>query len=148
VREKMKKLAKTSHGSLSHSNPFKIPKSDHSLQPESQDTPIPEPKNSTEGSTETESNPEYNTEDTDTHQPPLLSGVAKVLEKQKKEDLKRKEREFTASDSDEEETHDKPKKKKKKKVVYDQDHENYDSWAPPEGQTGDGRTYLNEKYGY
>jgi len=40
------------------------------------------------------------------------------------------------------------KKKKKKKTNFDQDHQNYDNFEPPEGQTGDGRTYLNEKFGY
>ncbi|XP_077990071.1 kanadaptin-like [Glandiceps talaboti] len=37
----------------------------------------------------------------------------------------------------------------KKKVVeqYDED-DTYSAWMPPEGQTGDGKTHLNEKYGY
>jgi len=78
VREKMKKIGKTSHGSLSYSNPNKITQLDHSR--EVQDTPVSE---LTEDSTVTE-NTEYETDDSGTHQPPLLSGVAKVLEKQKK----------------------------------------------------------------
>jgi len=38
--------------------------------------------------------------------------------------------------------------KKRKKVKFDEDSTNYSNWAPPPGQTGDGRTHLNEKFGY
>lgn len=31
---------------------------------------------------------------------------------------------------------------------YDESNPDYSVWVPPEGQTGDGRTKLNEKYGY
>ncbi|XP_066559261.1 kanadaptin isoform X2 [Amia ocellicauda] len=31
---------------------------------------------------------------------------------------------------------------------YPEDDPNYSVWVPPSGQTGDGRTHLNEKYGY
>jgi len=90
---------------------------------------------------------DYKEEHSSTHQPSILSGVAKAMEKQKKEELRRKEREL-ADDDEDDNTNTKVKKKKKKKTGFDQDHENYDSWAPPEGQTGDGKTYLNEKFGY
>jgi len=40
------------------------------------------------------------------------------------------------------------KKKRKKKQHYDEDSQNYSTWVPPAGQTGDGRTPLNEKFGY
>jgi len=59
----------------------------------------------------------------------------------------KKERELSTEEEDEENPA-KNKKKKKKKITFDQDHQNYDNWEPPEGQTGDGRTYLNEKFGY
>lgn len=55
-------------------------------------------------------------------------------------------------------TGDKKRKKDKKaekisknmKKYYDQDihSEDYSTWVPPQGQCGDGRTSLNEKYGY
>nr|XP_057946792.1 kanadaptin isoform X2 [Doryrhamphus excisus] len=53
-----------------------------------------------------------------------------------------------------------PSQKKKKKVMgpskppvllsgqYPQDDPDYCVWMPPAGQTGDGRTHLNDKYGY
>ncbi|XP_051941670.1 kanadaptin isoform X1 [Hippocampus zosterae] len=49
-----------------------------------------------------------------------------------------------------------PKKKKKRKgkppaqlsSQYPQDDPDYCVWMPPAGQTGDGRTHLNDKYGY
>jgi hypothetical protein len=83
-----------------------------------------------------------------TYQPSLLSGVAEAIEKQKKAELL-KERELTTEDEDEDkDPSTKNKKKKKKKTNFDQDHQNYDNFEPPEGQTGDGRTYLNEKFGY
>lgn len=42
----------------------------------------------------------------------------------------------------------KSRKKKKKKQHYDEDSANYSTWVPPVGQTGDGRTHLNDKFGY
>ena len=39
------------------------------------------------------------------------------------------------------------KKQKKKKNQYDFEKD-YDNWTPPVGQTGDGRTALNDKLGY
>uniref|UniRef100_A0A1A7WEG5 Solute carrier family 4 (Anion exchanger), member 1, adaptor protein n=2 Tax=Iconisemion striatum TaxID=60296 RepID=A0A1A7WEG5_9TELE len=53
-----------------------------------------------------------------------------------------------------------PSPKKKKRMIgpsrppvqlsgqYPQDDPEYSVWMPPAGQTGDGRTHLNEKYGY
>ncbi|KAM4724051.1 kanadaptin [Anableps anableps] len=53
-----------------------------------------------------------------------------------------------------------PSPRKKKKVMgpsrppvqlsgqYPQDDPDYSVWLPPAGQTGDGRTHLNDKYGY
>ncbi|XP_012776794.3 kanadaptin isoform X2 [Maylandia zebra] len=53
-----------------------------------------------------------------------------------------------------------PSPKKKKRVMgpgrppvqlsaqYPQDDPDYSVWVPPAGQTGDGRTHLNDKYGY
>lgn len=37
-----------------------------------------------------------------------------------------------------------------KRKGYEEDaaKEDYNMWVPPTGQTGDGRTSLNEKYGY
>jgi len=81
-----------------------------------------------------------------TYQPSLLSGVAEAIEKQKKVE-RMKERELSTEEDDDENPA-KNKKKKKKKTTFDQDHQNYDSWIQPEGQSGDGRTYLNEKFGY
>jgi len=140
VREQMKQYAKTSHGS-SHSVFFKEPGEEkQSGDEKDKDTNCSEPNESiATGTTGTEE---------DVHPHPLLSGVAKFIEKEKK-DKKRKERgENVSTDSDEEEGDKPKKKKKKKKLLYDQDHQNYDSWAPPPGQTGDGRTHLNEKFGY
>lgn len=31
---------------------------------------------------------------------------------------------------------------------YPEDDPDYCVWVPPEGQSGDGRTHLNDKYGY
>jgi len=90
---------------------------------------------------------DYKDSATPTYQPSLLSGVAEAIEKQKKVEML-KEREISTEEEDEEENPAKNKKKKKRKITFDQDHQNYDSFEPPEGQTGDGRTYLNEKFGY
>ncbi|KAM7404007.1 hypothetical protein PAMA_004428 [Pampus argenteus] len=58
------------------------------------------------------------------------------------------------------ETEPSPRKAMKKKVMgpsrppvqlsgeYPEDDPDYCVWVPPTGQTGDGRTHLNEKYGY
>jgi len=146
VREQMKQFAKTKTSLGTSSSPRSISKkTEEEIQTKSGDESDKEvisgePKESKDTvNTDTEE---------DVHPHPLLSGVAKLIEKEKKV-KKRKERELVATDSDEEEGNDKPKKKKKKKkLLYDQDHQNYDSWAPPPGQTGDGRTHLNEKFGY
>lgn len=44
----------------------------------------------------------------------------------------------------------KSEKSKNIKKQYDQDvhSEDYSTWIPPQGQSGDGRTNLNDKYGY
>lgn len=47
----------------------------------------------------------------------------------------------------------KDKKSEKSKIMkkqYDQDihSEDYSTWIPPQDQSGDGRTTLNDKYGY
>jgi len=43
----------------------------------------------------------------------------------------------------------KKKGKKNKKPRFDEEVEGaYETWAPPPGQSGDGRSYLNEKFGY
>jgi len=40
-----------------------------------------------------------------------------------------------------------PSKMKPYEVMSEQD-ERYTSWIPPKNQSGDGRTSLNDKYGY
>ncbi|XP_042227486.1 kanadaptin-like isoform X2 [Homarus americanus] len=40
------------------------------------------------------------------------------------------------------------KRQDKKGRKYDEDSPNYDSWTPPNQQSGDGRTSLNDKFGY
>nr|XP_045583117.1 kanadaptin-like isoform X2 [Procambarus clarkii] len=40
------------------------------------------------------------------------------------------------------------RKKQEKSRKYDEDNPNYDTWTPPQRQSGDGRTKLNEKLGY
>jgi len=51
----------------------------------------------------------------------------------------------------------KKKKRKRRKferktLFFDENAEGnyvmFDSWTPPVGQTGDGKTHLNDKYGY
>lgn len=44
----------------------------------------------------------------------------------------------------------KSEKRKNIKKQYDQDvhSEDYSTWIPPKDQSGDGRTNLNDKYGY
>lgn len=53
------------------------------------------------------------------------------------------------------ENEDIPKKKRKKKRSYGvptqwqaESDPSFTAWMPPEGQTGDGKTHLNEKFGY
>eukprot|EP01126_Amoeba_proteus_P058446 TRINITY_DN7540_c0_g1_i9.p1 TRINITY_DN7540_c0_g1~~TRINITY_DN7540_c0_g1_i9.p1 ORF type:complete len:370 (-),score=132.73 TRINITY_DN7540_c0_g1_i9:231-1340(-) len=81
----------------------------------------------------------------------LLHGVAEAMEKQKEYEKRKKMGEI---DDDSDDVSSEPKKKKrKKKTQYDEEKDQegiplYSTWAPPVGQTGDGRTYLNEKFGY
>lgn len=77
-------------------------------------------------------------------------GVAKAMEKQKQYEDKKRQREEDGEDGSEE---GKKKKRKRKKKVFDEEKEVdgmslYSNWAPPTGQTGDGRTFLNDKFGY
>ncbi|KAG6796129.1 kanadaptin [Apis mellifera caucasica] len=39
-------------------------------------------------------------------------------------------------------------RQKQQKIYCDQDTDNYSTWIPPSDQAGDGKTSLNEKYGY
>lgn len=39
-------------------------------------------------------------------------------------------------------------RQKQQKIYCDQDTDNYSTWIPPLDQVGDGKTSLNEKYGY
>jgi len=39
-------------------------------------------------------------------------------------------------------------KNPKKEFKYDSEKPEYSTWTPPIGQTGDGRTSLNDKLGY
>jgi len=81
----------------------------------------------------------------------LLSGMARLMEKQKAEEEQRKRKLEMIGDTDDDNgdnTDTKGKKRRKKKSKFDADHQNYSNWAPPVGQTGDGKTPLNEKYGY
>jgi pSer/pThr/pTyr-binding forkhead associated (FHA) protein len=50
-------------------------------------------------------------------------------------------------EEDEDNNNSSNKKKKDSKAKLDPEI-SYEEWKPPEGQTGDGRTKLNEKYGY
>lgn len=63
----------------------------------------------------------------------------------------------SASKNENEKSRDKFKKKKapgpgKVPLIlsskYPEDDPDYCVWVPPEGQSGDGRTHLNDKYGY
>ncbi|KAF7655758.1 hypothetical protein LDENG_00051070 [Lucifuga dentata] len=68
--------------------------------------------------------------------------------------------ESTAGGEEDPDAEPSPKKSRKKKVIgpssppaqlsaqYPEDDPNYCVWVPPTGQTGDGRTHLNDKYGY
>lgn len=44
----------------------------------------------------------------------------------------------------------KKRRQEQEKINYDQDiyTDNYSMWVPPQNQAGDGKTSLNEKYGY
>lgn len=61
------------------------------------------------------------------------------------------------SENEQEKSRDEPKKKKAPgpgslppilSSKYPEDDPDYCVWVPPEGQSGDGRTHLNDKYGY
>jgi hypothetical protein len=85
-----------------------------------------------------------------------MAGVSEAMAKQKRdEEMKKRKAEFGESEDEEED--DKHKKKQRKKhqernIYFDEDllrEENFfTSWVPPSGQTGDGRTHLNDKLGY
>jgi pSer/pThr/pTyr-binding forkhead associated (FHA) protein len=85
----------------------------------------------------------------------MMSGVTEALAKQKSlEESKKRKLERGEDDDDEEDEKEKKKEKKirKKNSFFDEDAEGnyvmFDSWTPPVGQTGDGKTHLNDKYGY
>ncbi|KAK9272689.1 hypothetical protein L1049_003066 [Liquidambar formosana] len=75
--------------------------------------------------------------------------------------LKHKRGLYAADEEETQESNDKPgenqsrmEKKRPKKVLgpekpsFLDSNSDYESWVPPEGQSGDGRTSLNDRYGY
>lgn len=80
-------------------------------------------------------------------------GVSEAIAKHDSDLEVRKRKAQSGADTYEEEGEDKPKKKKKreKSIYFDEDllEGGYDAqWVQPVNQTGDGKTYLNDKFGY
>jgi hypothetical protein len=86
----------------------------------------------------------------------MMSGVSEAIAKQKSLEESKKRKLERGEDDDIEEVEDKDKKKekkiRKKNSFFDEDAEGnyvmFETWTPPVGQTGDGKTHLNDKYGY
>jgi len=148
IHKQMKNMAKTSRFKTGQVQ-VEVPISDSNNPQPTDSSQIPTDPNTPEEPSRSFNVPlpEIKDSTSPTYQPSLLSGVAEAIQKQKKVEMK-KENESNTDDDDEDNPSTKNKKKKKKKTTFDQDHQNYDSFEPPEGQTGDGKTYLNEKYGY
>lgn len=86
---------------------------------------------------------------TPAHDSCFVLGVVNALENQKQRHKKRKKE----GHDEEHDEGSKKKKKRRKKKQFDEEKEvdgiaAYSNWVPPTGQTGDGRTYLNDKFGY
>ncbi|KAG8222968.1 hypothetical protein J437_LFUL000263 [Ladona fulva] len=70
--------------------------------------------------------------------------VGKIKEKPKREEKKKEETVEEEEHVSRKASHEEKVDVKKKEVI----EENVSLWLPPENQTGDGKTKLNEKYGY
>lgn len=80
----------------------------------------------------------------------LLANVSKYIDREEsgdEESLKRKEECLGHKENDR--PHKKPRKQRRSRPQFDEEVEGaYDTWVPPVNQTGDGRTALNDKFGY